>query len=736
MSLITRQDSNGVKPLLQTGELGYDNYPAGGDKGRVYVGTGSENIPLAKKAEMSAVDSKADLHIARADNPHGVTKAQVGLGNVDNTSDLDKPISMTTQAQLDTKALKITSVSAGTGLEGGGDLSASRTLSVKYGTVAGTALQGSALVTIAGQSDTVTMSQKAVTNYVDAEVTAHKNDKNNPHNVTKSQVGLSNVDNTSDANKPISTATQNALNTKANISYVDALPGVGAKGNQDTTGNADTASKLQTARTIGGVSFDGTVDINLPGVNIAGTQSTTGNAGSASKLATARTINGVAFDGTANITIADSTAVKLTGNETIAGTKTFSSTIVGSINGNSATVTNGVYTAGNQTIGGVKTFSSFPVTPSSSPTADYQTANKKYVDNAIEELVNGGSTGAYGVRYDQNNNIVTELGNGNRTQIQDRMRRCVLNSDGTVNYYLNQYDSTKKENNTASVLDGTDGNVMVQVPKFWYKHKLVNDVHEWWVSPVAKEGYSVHPWFLEGGVEHPFRYYRAYTCIVQSNVLRSVSGVTPTRSQTIGVFRTQARANGAGWNLCSWNAVNAIQLLYLTEYCNFNSQAVLGTGNYLGNDYGMTTGASNVIGNASTKASVGDTYMSYRGIENFYADCLEFVDGINVQNYKVFLSQNPATFADNVFTGDYVDSGITVPPASNSFVEKISGNFLPTALGGDSNTFITDAFWSATGNRIAFFGGALNGASVGAFCLRVSSVASGSGVDIGAGLSR
>ena len=57
MSLITRQDKNGVKPLLQTGELGYDNYPAGGDSGRVYVGTGTENIPLAKKSEVDALDN-------------------------------------------------------------------------------------------------------------------------------------------------------------------------------------------------------------------------------------------------------------------------------------------------------------------------------------------------------------------------------------------------------------------------------------------------------------------------------------------------------------------------------------------------------------------------------------------------------------------------------------------------------------------------------------------------------
>ena len=61
MSLITRQDKNGVKPLLQTGELGYDNYPAGGDSGRVYVGTGTENVPLAKKEE---VDEIVDTAIA------------------------------------------------------------------------------------------------------------------------------------------------------------------------------------------------------------------------------------------------------------------------------------------------------------------------------------------------------------------------------------------------------------------------------------------------------------------------------------------------------------------------------------------------------------------------------------------------------------------------------------------------------------------------------------------------
>ena len=66
-----------------------------------------------------------------------------------------------------------------------------------------------------------------------------------------------------------------------------------------------------------------------------------GNADTATTLATARTINGVAFDGTANIIVpvSDDSAVNLTKNQTIGGIKTFSSDIVGNITGNSATAT-------------------------------------------------------------------------------------------------------------------------------------------------------------------------------------------------------------------------------------------------------------------------------------------------------------------------------------------------------------------------------------------------------------
>jgi hypothetical protein len=79
------------------------------------------------------------------------------------------------------------------------------------------------------------------------------------------------------------------------------------------TGNASTATVLATARTIGGVSFNGSANINLPGVNTSGNQNTSGNAASATILQTTRTINGVSFNGSSNITVADSTKMPLSG---------------------------------------------------------------------------------------------------------------------------------------------------------------------------------------------------------------------------------------------------------------------------------------------------------------------------------------------------------------------------------------------------------------------------------------
>lgn len=174
-------------------------------------------------------------------------KTAVGLANVDNTSDANKPVSTATTTALNLKADKATTISAGTGLTGGGDLSANRTLTVSYGTTAGTAAQGNdARITGAeqtankgvangyaslnsstrvptaqlgsGTADTTTYlrGDGSWTTTPAAPVTSVAG-KTGVVTLVKGDVGLANVDNTSDANKPVSTAQQTALDGKVSV---------------------------------------------------------------------------------------------------------------------------------------------------------------------------------------------------------------------------------------------------------------------------------------------------------------------------------------------------------------------------------------------------------------------------------------------------------------------------------------------------------------------------------------
>lgn len=95
--------------------------------------------------------------------------------------------------------------------------------------------------------------------------------------------------------------------------------------------------------------------------------------------------------------------------------------------------------------------------------------------------------------------------------IQRRMRRCLVSDAGVVNYYLSATDSTKKEDGaTASILTGDDGQVMVEIPKFWYRYGYAGTSHTWEISPVPLAGFTVHPAFLSGATELSFVYIGAY----------------------------------------------------------------------------------------------------------------------------------------------------------------------------------------------------------------------------------
>jgi len=165
---------------------------------------------------------------------------------------------------------------------------------------------------------------------------------------------LGNVTGNVTGNADTATTLQNAR-TIGGVSFDGSaninLPGVNATGNQDTSGNAATATALATARSIGGVNFDGTAGINLPGVNQAGNQDTTGNAATATALETARTIGGVSFNGSSNINLP---GVNATGNQDTTGTAALAEGLTGT-----PSVTVNTVTASHINSSGIVTATSF-----------------------------------------------------------------------------------------------------------------------------------------------------------------------------------------------------------------------------------------------------------------------------------------------------------------------------------------------------------------------------------------
>ena len=202
-------------------------------------------------------------------------KTAVGLANVDNTSDANKPVSTATQTALNAKAPTTRAISAGTGLTGGGDLSADRTLAANFGTTAGTIAQGddsrivgaeqtsnkgaangyaglnaSTVVPTAqlgsGTADTTTFLRGDNTwATTPAAPVSSVAGKTGAVTLVKADVGLANVDNTSDANKPVSTAQQTALDGKANTS-ITVSAGTGLTGGGDLTANRTIAANFGT----------------------------------------------------------------------------------------------------------------------------------------------------------------------------------------------------------------------------------------------------------------------------------------------------------------------------------------------------------------------------------------------------------------------------------------------------------------------------------------------------------
>jgi hypothetical protein len=355
---------------------------------------------------------------------------------------------------------------------------------------------------------------------------------------------------------------------------------------------------------------------------------------------------------------------------------------------------------------------------------------------------------AYGIKIDSAG-TVTRIGlakgmsraDFDNIPLFNLQKRCTLADAGTINHYFG--DGGYLE-------DGTDGQVMVQRPAFYYAWFRRGTTDYYYVSDVPCVGLTLHPAFMRNNVFKRYIYLSAYEgsaydvsgvaylladeagvdfTATTGDKMCSIAGAKPIsgwrNTLTIANARQLCKNRGALWNQFDVLSFSAIQLLFMIEYASCDSQTMIGQGVTGVTDDGATncahnTGLTTALGNASGREAGTDNLcsVSYRGIENLWGNIWKFIDGVNIKaNNGLWIADNG--FVSDTYAAPYKSVG-TLINADGYFKTPLfsEGNpvFFPSAVGGSSSTYFSDYYYQTTGNRIAISDGVWDsGASAGLF---------------------
>lgn len=282
----------------------------------------------------------------------------------------------------------------------------------------------------------------------------------------------------------------------------------------------------------------------------------------------------------------------------------------------------------------------------------------KNITPTISSIISGyygfeGYDDILGLQVDYENKVFTRLAGAvglnagddfDQFSMYGGMKRCNVSDNGAITAYYGDDNYTE---------DGSNGQVMVYIPKFYYKVvplKLdkIEDTGfgyhirkaNYYITDTPKPGFKLHPAFInEDGKEVDYFLYSAYEgsvfrtsvndyfddaeyqifTISNTDLLSSVSGKKPITGQRVLLTRYNAEMlatnRSGGWHCQTLKAISALQFLIMIELGTMNVQTALsygvtGTGkDYSTINYSALTGATNNLGNKSGQAS--STFYRY-----------------------------------------------------------------------------------------------------------------------------
>ena len=310
--------------------------------------------------------------------------------------------------------------------------------------------------------------------------------------------------------------------------------------------------------------------------------------------------------------------------------------------------------------------------------------NPAYMDYELDEFIPGGWE-----------RIIAE-------QLYFTPRPCMLKYDGTVDYYLDPDDYTRKEyGGTSDVANKSyDGNAMMEWPKIYTKRWEENGIYHFRCSDVKiDEDYECWCNYDANNNEIDHFYTAIYrgTTPTSYSTTRSLSGMGVTRGLSMTAERTRAKNNGAGWDLEVLADHLLIQDLLVLMAKSTDTQTAYGVGR-ASNSF-ISTGSANTSGLFSG-ANNSSKSVKVFGMEDWWGDLSRRILGLTVYSGKLYAKITKGT-KDGTSVTDYViDSvsgylqrGVTITSASYGYIKTLSTypwGRLPGTFSGSASTYECD----------------------------------------------
>lgn len=499
----------------------------------------------------------------------------------------------------------------------------------------------------------------------------HIANTNNPHNVTKAQIGLGNVDNTSDINKPISTATQTALDNK-----VDKEIGKGLSTNDYTTTEKTKLSGIAEGAEVNVQSdwnqTDNSQDDyikNKPNLAAVATSGSYTDLNDKPAIPAAQIqsdwnqTNNQALDYIKNKPTIPTTAVEIPYDNTT--TPVPSANVQDAIDNiydlilpiltinitalSSISITDGTTTiTGTANVGGkfktqIPNFGTWTITA----TLNGDTATEEIVINQIKTYeVNMRYVQVYGVSW------------GFTGKVLSRTDKAALFTDPvpyvndgvmTVADCSSPFDELGPWSGMEVSVD-TLGNSLVSIPKFWYKINKTASALTIQIADGPVAGFNVSPAHRARNAQDSDKdvvYIGRYHCDAD---YKSKSGVIPKASITRAAARAGVHALGNEYWQLDMSMWTTIWMLYIVEFANWDSQAMIGYN--CGNDSSKeNTGSTDAMpyhtGTMQTTKTTYGVGVQYRYIEDPWGNVLDWCDGITFNQGDIYCFDNFTDYSDS-----------------------------------------------------------------------------------------